>query len=96
MADPPKPSRHKDLDDAIARQRARREQWKREGERSLARNLAMVGTLGWLVVIPTLIGTFVGRWLDRMTGMGVTFTSALMCLGLIAGSYLAWQRMHAA
>jgi ATP synthase protein I len=82
-----------DLDEAVERRRARREAWKREGERPLASNLAMVGTLGWLVVLPTLVGTFVGRWLDRKTDMGVTFTSAFMCLGLFAGCFLAWKRV---
>lgn len=85
-----------DLDDAVARRRARREQWEREGERPLAQNLAMVGTLGWLVVVPTLIGTFLGRWLDRVTGMGVTFTSAFMGLGTVLGCWLAWRRVHTA
>jgi ATP synthase protein I len=85
-----------DLDEAVERRRARREAWKREGERSLASNLAMVGTLGWLIVVPALIGTFVGRWIDRKTGMGVTFTSALMCLGIVAGSVLAWKKVRSA
>jgi ATP synthase protein I len=83
-----------DLDEAIERRRARREAWKREGERSLASNLALVGTLGWLLVVPTLVGTFVGRWIDRKTGMGVTFTSALMCLGMVAGCFLAWKKVR--
>ena len=29
----------------------------------LGRNLAMVGVLGWLIVAPTLLGMFIGRWL---------------------------------
>jgi ATP synthase protein I len=85
--------RPKDLDEAVERRRARRDAWKREGERPLASQLAMVGTLGWLIVVPTLLGTFLGRWIDRATGMGVTFTSALMCLGVAAGCWLAWKRV---
>lgn len=81
-----------DLGEAVERQRARREAWKRQGERPLAANLAMAGTLGWLVVVPTLLGTLAGRWLDRKTGMGVTFTSAFMGAGLVAGCWLAWKR----
>lgn len=86
--------REEDLDDAVERRRARHESWKREGERPLAANLALVGTLGWLIVVPALLGTLVGRWLDRKTGMGVTFTSALMGLGVIAGCWLAWKRVR--
>ena len=54
------------LAEPVRRQRARRERWRREGERPLGHNLAMIGVLGWLVVTPTLIGIFVGRWLDRI------------------------------
>jgi ATP synthase protein I len=91
MSDRKRPA---DLDEAVERRRARREAWKREGERSLASNLAMVGTLGWLIVVPTLGGTFVGRWIDRKMGMGVTFTSALMCIGMVAGCFLAWKKVR--
>lgn len=84
----------RDLDDAVKRQRARRDAFKHEGERSLARNLALVGTLGWLVVVPTLLGAFLGRYLDRWADSGVTFSSALICLGLAAGCWFAWQRVR--
>jgi ATP synthase protein I len=76
--------------------RARDDRWRREGERPLARNLALAGTLGWLVIVPTLLGTFAGRALDRLAGTGVTFTSALMCVGLVLGCYLAWSRVRSA
>lgn len=84
----------KDLEQAVERRRARRESWKREGERPLAANLALVGTLGWLIVIPALLGTLAGRWLDRKTGMGVTFTAALMTIGVVFGCWLAWKRVR--
>ena len=38
--------------------------WQREGEPSVARRLAQIGVLGWIIVVPMLIGVFVGRWLD--------------------------------
>ncbi len=88
--------RPEDMDRAVERRRKRREAWNRDGERPLASNLAMVGTLGWLIVVPVLIGTFFGRWLDRRTGMGVTFTSAFMCLGTLVGCWLAWRKVRSA
>ena len=42
----------------------RRRKWEEEGERPLWKNLSMVGALGWLIVVPTILGVFVGRWLD--------------------------------
>jgi ATP synthase protein I len=91
-----KPRPDGELERAVERRRTRDEKWKREGERPLARNLALVGTLGWLIVVPALLGTFAGRELDRALGMGVTFTSAFMCLGILLGCYLAWKRVRSA
>ena len=82
------------LDREVRRQRERREQAKQEGERSIAQNLAWIGTLGWLVVVPMVAGMFFGRWLDRTLGTGVTFASALCIGGLIAGCWLAWRKVQ--
>jgi ATP synthase protein I len=89
-------NRPSDLDEAVERRRARQDAWRRSGERPLARNLAMVGTLGWLIVLPALVGTLIGRWIDRKSGSGVTFTSAMMLLGIVGGSWLAWKKVRAA
>jgi ATP synthase protein I len=54
----------------------------------------MIGVLGWTVVIPTLIGVFAGRWLDREFGTGVFWTLGLIVIGLTIGCVLAWKRIH--
>jgi ATP synthase protein I len=59
----------------------------------MGQNLALVGTLGWLVVAPTLLGAFVGRALDRVAHTGVTFTAAFLGLGACFGCALAWSRV---
>jgi len=74
---------------AVERRRAARAKWQREGERPLARNLALAGTLGWLIVVPALLGALAGRALDRLAGTGVTFTSALIFVGVAVGCWLA-------
>ncbi len=84
------------LEKAVERRRARADRWRSEGERPLGRNLALAGALGWLVVVPTLLGAFSGRALDRSLGTGVTFSAALMCVGLVLGCWLAWRRMRSA
>jgi ATP synthase protein I len=38
--------------------------WLREGDMSVGRRLAQIGVLGWILVLPTLAGLFIGRWLD--------------------------------
>jgi ATP synthase protein I len=79
------------LAEPVRRQYARRERWRREGARPLGHNLAMIGVLGWLVVTPTLIGIFVGRWLDRAAESGIFWTLSLMFLGLCLGCWLGWK-----
>lgn len=82
------------LEAAVRRRAERRALWTREGERSIGRNLAMIGALGWTVVAPTLLGVFVGRWLDRQLAAGVFWTLGLLTAGLAAGCALAWRRMN--
>lgn len=86
--------RSAELRRSVRVRRTRSERWKREGERSLAQNLAMIGSLGWLIVVPTLLGIFIGRWLDRRLAAGIFWTGGLLVLGLAIGCKMAWERMH--
>ena len=81
------------LDQAVKQRRDRRAQRQREGEPSVGRNLALIGVLGWTIVTPTVIGVFVGRWLDRQFSSGLFWTLGLLVLGLALGCRLAWKRM---
>lgn len=83
-----------EMQDAIRRRQSRRASWEKDGERPLWKNLSMVGALGWLVVVPTLVGVFAGRWLDGLLGTGVTISGALIFAGASLGFYLAWKRMN--
>jgi ATP synthase protein I len=89
-----RPDHPERLNEAVRKRRERRARWQREGERSTGENLAMIGALGWTIVTPTLIGVFVGRWLDRQFGSGVFWTLGLLVVGLALGCALAWRRMH--
>ena len=82
------------LDKSVGRRRRQIARGEEQGERSLAQNLAMIGSLGWTIVIPILIGIFGGRWLDQRLGTGITLTAALLLLGLVVGCWAAWRRMH--
>ena len=83
-----------ELSEAVCTREARVRGWQEEGERPLWKNLSMVGALGWLIVTPTLLGILVGRWLDHTFDTGVTFTGALIFVGVAAGAALAWHRMN--
>ena len=89
-----RPDNHKRLGEAVRTRQEWRERWQREGERSIGQNLAMIGTLGWTVVVPTLLGVFAGRWLDRHFGSGVFWSLGLLVAGLAFGCSLAWKRIH--
>lgn len=78
---------------SVRLRRDRRDRWHREGERSLAQNLAMAGTVGWHIVVPTLIGIFMGRWLDRVFDAGIFWSAGLLFVGLVIGCALAWRRI---
>lgn len=92
MADPPEEVQNH-LQDAVRKRKAREEAWRAQGERSPARNLALIGSIGWLVVCPILLGIAAGRWLDAHFHKGILFTAGLVMFGAAVGGFLAWQRV---
>jgi ATP synthase protein I len=68
--------------------------WLHEGNPSVARHLAQIGVLGWIIVVPMLVGVFVGRWLDRTFDSGFFFTAPLLMLGAVLGFWSAWRWMN--
>ena len=71
----------------------RHQRWLREGDPSVARRLAQIGVLGWMIVIPMLIGVFIGRWIDSLMGSGIFWTAPLLIIGLGLGCWSAWKWM---
>ncbi len=74
----------------------RHRHWLREGDPSVAGRLAQIGVLGWIIVIPMLIGIFAGRWLDHIFNSGIFWTAPLLFLGLALGCWSAWKWMKSA
>jgi ATP synthase protein I len=79
---------------AVRERTERRQRAQREGEPSLGRYLAQIGVLGWMIVLPGLVGVFAGRWLDSWLGTGIFWTGPLLVIGLAAGCWGAWRWMH--
>ena len=90
----PRPDHPAQLNQAVRLRRKRRERWQRNGERSIGQNLAMIGTLGWTIVTPTLVGIFAGRCLDRAFATGIFWTLGLLVAGLALGCLLGWKRIQ--
>jgi ATP synthase protein I len=82
------------LADAARQRRERREQWRREGEQSMMRFVGQIGVLGWIIVTPTLVGLFIGRWLDHRLGTGIFWSAPLLLIGVVIGFWSAWRWMH--
>jgi ATP synthase protein I len=82
------------LADAVEKTRERRRRLAEGGPRALLRNLSLVGSLGWMLVLPTLAGALLGRWLDRRFGSGVFWSATLIFAGAVAGGSLVWNQVR--
>lgn len=71
----------------------RHRRWLLEGDSSVARMLGRVGVLGWIIVLPVLIGAFGGHWLDQKFNSGIFCTAPLLMVGLALGCWSAWKWM---
>jgi ATP synthase protein I len=85
----------KELEQAVERAHQRHQRWLQDGEWPMGRALAMMGRFGWSIVVPILMGAFVGRWLDRTFDTGVFWSAALVFAGAAVGFWMVWQRMNA-
>ncbi|VVD67273.1 AtpZ/AtpI family protein [Pandoraea terrigena] len=78
-----------------AKRAAHREQIARENpEPSLGARLGQIGILGWMIVLPILLGLALGHWLDRIAGTRVLFAAPLLMIGAAIGLWSAWRWMH--
>ncbi len=96
MTGPPPATPPEDQDRLVREVRLRDQRhrrWLADGEASVARRLAQIGVLGWIIVGPMLAGLFVGRWLDRSFASGLFWTAPLFLAGLAAGCWSAWKWM---
>lgn len=80
----------------VQRSAERFRRWQKEGDPSVTHRLAQIGVLGWIIVVPMLIGVFVGRWLDQRFQTGLFWTAPLLMLGAVLGCWSAWKWMQSA
>lgn len=92
----PDPDDRDPLVKGVQLREARHQRWLREGEPSIARRLAQIGVLGWILVMPMLVGVFAGRWLDQKFGTGIFWTAPLLMIGLALGCWSAWKWVKSA
>ena len=88
---PPEPDEDRDgLLRGVRRTRTRRAL---RGVPGIARYLAQVGVLGWMMVVPTLVGVLIGNWLDRRLGTRVFWSASLLFVGAALGGWSVWRWM---
>jgi ATP synthase protein I len=81
----------KALQRAVNSKAARKLRAQRRGDRDVWFGLGMLGLIGWSVVVPTLIGAAVGRWIDTHHPSGHSWTLMLLVVGLILGCAQAYH-----
>lgn len=62
----------------------------RKSKHPVLKGLGMLGLIGWTIVVPTLLGTYAGNWLDHHYPSQHSWTITLLLSGLIMGCYGAW------
>ncbi len=93
-ARPVEPETPDGMADAVRKERKRQQEWQEEGEPSVIRFVGQIGVFGWMIVTPTLIGLFIGRWLDHKLGTGIFWSAPLLLVGVVIGCWSAWKWMH--
>jgi ATP synthase protein I len=89
MAEPRDPQ--KEFSRRIAAREARKLRARGEKDKGIWFGLGMMGTVGWSVAIPTVLGALLGRWLDARLHDTVSWTLMLLLLGLAAGCLNAYH-----
>ena len=89
------------LADQVGLQASRKLKARRNSTQVVWFGLGMMGLIGWSVVVPTLLGTALGIWLDKQFPGRHGWTLALLVAGLALGCMNAWlwvvkedQAMH--
>ena len=54
-------------------------------------DLNVMGLIGWSIVVPTLLGAALGRWLDGHYPLTHSWTLMLIMMGLALGCWNAWR-----
>lgn len=77
--------------DRIGAKAARKLKARRRPDAGVWFGFGMMGLIGWSVVVPTLLGTMLGIWLDRNHPGSHSWTLALLTIGLVLGCMNAWH-----
>jgi ATP synthase protein I len=58
------------------------------------RSLAVIGSVGWPIVLAAAGGAIAGRWLDVRWNTGIRMTLVLLVAGVSLGAWIAWRAVR--
>ena len=90
-AGPPLPPAESELLGQVDAKARRKLRARRDARPGVWFGLGMMGLIGWSVVVPTLLGAALGRWLDTRHPGAHPWTMALIVAGLVFGCLNAWR-----
>lgn len=76
---------------AIRRRAERMQQSRNERKYSPLSGLGVFGVIGWSVALPTVVGAFLGMWLNRVAPQSFSWPIALILGGVVVGAMVAWN-----
>ncbi len=56
-------------------------------------SIALFGSVGWSVAIPTIVGVAIGVWIDTRWHSRFSWAVMLLIAGLIVGCVNAWKQI---
>jgi ATP synthase protein I len=80
----------KEFTQKVGEKESRRIRGKARQDDTVWFGLGMIGVVGWSVAIPTLIGTALGLWIDRVWPSRFSWALMFLILGVALGSANAW------
>lgn len=92
MADPGAPFRRGDPRDRTRRDIDRRR--RREPGGGFWKSLALIGSVGWPIVLFATGAALLGRAIDARWGTGVRFTLMLLTAGTALGCFIAYRTLR--
>ncbi len=86
------PLRRRDVRDSLHRDLERRK--RREHGGRVWQALALIGSVGWPIVLLSTGGAFLGRACDHRWNSGVRFTLMLVAMGASVGTWIAFRTIQ--
>ena len=63
---------------------------RRKKDQGIWLGLGMIGTIGWSIAVPTLIGVGLGIWIDKRWPGRISWTLTFLLVGLMLGCINAY------